>query len=239
MALHSYKQAPWALADLDAFAGLTVATKVGDSLIPGAGKGRFVLEPVKRGTVLRRTLLVEGATMGGAPLQPGTTAVCRTAADLERIFNYEDGGEIPNVEQVVNFGGTPYNVGDGNDAIYHWTPCNWFNHAAAKHANVIIELSDVDSNHVRVVALRDIKAGEELYQDYRTFKNPSWFREWCVASAEGKVDTLTLGMQISSDAPAPVTPCKATKQALNADDDARTASPEDGSSSVSSSSEER
>jgi hypothetical protein len=210
------------MSHCDAFTGLTVATEVRQSLVPGGGKGRFVLEPVRKGTVVRRTLLVDGAASNDEPWKPGTTTVCRTAAELEQAFNYEDGGEIPNSEQVVNFGGTPYNVGDDNDAIYHWTPCNWLNHAPAEDANVIIELSDIDPHHVRVVALRDIKAGEELYQDYRSFHPPQWFRDWCVANAEGKVDTFTLGNLISPDAPAPVTLLKAAEAASSDDDDAST-----------------
>jgi len=201
-------------------AGLTVATEVRQSRIPGAGCGRFALEPVKKGALVRRLLMVDGSATS-PPHQIGTTVLCRNAADLARNHQYEDASGVTNVEQMANFGGVPHNAPDDDEAIYHLVPCNFINHAAGSEANVIAELSELDPLHLRVVALRNIAAGEELYQDYRTFKTPAWFKEWC--AARGTVDVQTFAFGLAADgAEAPVTCTAASSKGASSDSELST-----------------
>jgi len=156
-------------------AGWTVKTQIKKSTIPQAGRARFLLEPVKRGAIIRMTRLVTPDL--GHPA-PGTTLVCNNKRELLECMNYADEKGLPcNREQIVNFGGTPFNVKDGNLCVYHWNPCNYFNHSAAP--NVVIALPPTHDGNVYIVALRDIDAGEEFFQDYRFFSMPTWFGEFC------------------------------------------------------------
>jgi hypothetical protein len=93
---------------------------------------------------------------------PGVTLMSSAASDLDVAFNYAAGtAGVTNEEQVANFGGTPFNLAEDNNAIFHWSPSNFFNHMAAASANVIISLpkptaATVMGPHVDVIALRDV-----------------------------------------------------------------------------------
>mmetsp|Transcript_37359 Transcript_37359/g.83604 ORF Transcript_37359/g.83604 Transcript_37359/m.83604 type:complete len:257 (+) Transcript_37359:55-825(+) len=198
-----HSEAPWGMQDKISFGGWCVATDVRKSGIPGAGNARYVLEDIHKGSCVRRTKLLAAEDGMNEKIPRGSTTMCSKASDLRIFTNYGDAGaEISTNDQVVNFGGTPYNVPSDNQTIFIWTPANMFNHKT-NEANVIIELDPRDLGHVRVVALRDIKAGEELFQDYRSFTNPEWFKSWCkIATGGRKMDTETLGWAISpSDFP--------------------------------------
>ena len=77
--------------------------------------------------------------------------------------------------------------------MYFWVPSNYFNHAEGTGVNVTLQSSQ--NAEVHVVATRDIRAGEELYQDYRSFRLPAWYRAFC--DEQGVVDAQRLGLDIS------------------------------------------
>jgi hypothetical protein len=186
------KTSPWSMDPYHS-SGFTVKTQVKQSSIPGAGQARFVMEAVTKGQIVRVTTLVGPQQ---TPLVAGSTFVCDSPELLQRCLDFEDAPEKPtNKEQIVNFGGTPFNVPEDNQASFYWIPCNYFNHSG--EPNVVIALSPMQDGKVYIVALRDIKPGEEFFQDYRSFTLPKWYMslcsEWKLASTED------LGYAISAD----------------------------------------
>jgi len=185
----THEQVPWVM-NPTAESGFLVNTEVKDSTVVDAGRARFVTEDVKEGTIIRATKLVDAKQ--GLPL-PGTTLVSTAKEMLMEAMSYDDVEGLPtNKEQIVNFAGTPFNVEEDNGVTYHWVPCNYFNHSG--NPNVILALPPKADGMVYAVALRDILAGEELFQDYREFRLPPWFMSMC---NEWKLtSTQSLGMQI-------------------------------------------
>jgi len=183
------EEIPWVM-DPHAQSGFLVGTDVRESSVDGAGRARFVTQAVKKGTVVRATKLMDAKL--GRPA-PGTTLVCTCKELLLDAMHFDDVEGLPtNIEQIVNFAGTPFNVEEGNEATFHWTPCNYFNHSG--YPNVVIALPREEKGMVHVVALRDIAAGEELFQDYREFRLPPWFLSLC--DEQALTSTQALGAKL-------------------------------------------
>lgn len=178
--------APWGLNPYE-HSGFLVSTVLKRSEVSGGGLGRFAVSGVKKGTILRKTRMITNERPS-----KGTTLVSTSLEALLQSLDFPDLHEQPcNAEQIVNFAGTPSNVESDNGATFHWTPCNYFNHANGARANVILT---IDSEFAYALATRDIVAGEELYQDYKIFKLPKWFREW--AADNSYTDTQALGEKL-------------------------------------------
>lgn len=193
---------PWAMDPVTS-SGFQIRTEVKASQIPGGGRGRYVLEDVPAGTVVRHTTLVPGSEVTHG-LKPGTTVRTTEESTLTAVFDMPDVEGLPTtLEQIANFCGTPVGLTEDNPYTFHWTPCNYFNHSAEPNVEIQHGRGEEAGTHILVVAVRDIRAGEELFQDYRLFHNPVWFKEFC--KRQGVVDTETLGYNISGPMGAPPT----------------------------------
>lgn len=182
--------APWGMDPTHEKAGWQIETEVKQSSVPEAGNARFVKVDVKKDTIVRITKKTK--SKNGKGIHPGEFTLSHSGAEMEANLPFPDvEGQDNNTSQICAFGGTPVDFSDDNQKIYHWFPSNYFNHSASP--NVQIELFAEDE--VRVRALRDIPAGSELFQDYRSFRMPQWYRDWCTGN--GLLDTGTLGHQIS------------------------------------------
>eukprot|EP00419_Tripos_fusus_P066261 CAMPEP_0172931898 /NCGR_PEP_ID=MMETSP1075-20121228/219724_1 /TAXON_ID=2916 /ORGANISM="Ceratium fusus, Strain PA161109" /LENGTH=328 /DNA_ID=CAMNT_0013793221 /DNA_START=64 /DNA_END=1049 /DNA_ORIENTATION=+ len=182
---------PWVM-DPYKDSGFLVQTEVKQSSVPGGGSGRYVLEDVKKGQIVRMTTLIGPHEKP----RPGTTLVTNNAKALLDCLNYKDVKGMPtNNEQIVHFAGTPFNVSEDNESVYHWAPFNCTNHSS--DPNIVLALPPVEDGHLYLVALRDMQAGDELFHDYRADTLPSWFTglcaEWNCVPAE------YLGYQISGN----------------------------------------
>lgn len=60
------------------------------------------------------------------------------------------------------------------ECVCFWVPSNMGNHS--RNANIAARR---DGDLVHLVEQRDIAIGDELTVDYRTWKFPDWFIEWC------------------------------------------------------------
>jgi len=180
---------PWVM-DPYKDSGFLVQTEVKESSVPGGGSGRYVLEDVKKGQIVRMTTLIGPHEKP----RPGTTLVTNNAKALLDCLNYKDVKGMPtNNEQIVHFAGTPFNVSEDNESVYHWAPFNCTNHSS--DPNIVLALPPVEDGHLYLVALRDMLAGDELFHDYRAHTLPSWFTDLCTAL--GPVPAEHLGYQIS------------------------------------------
>ena len=102
-------------------------------------------------------------------------------------------------EQIVNFGSVPEDVTgtkfDREQAVFYWVPSININHQLKENgANITIVLRGQEEN-VSVIAIRDISAGEELFQDYREMAIPTWFKEFC--RTKSLMDVNSLGYMLN------------------------------------------
>lgn len=179
-------------------AGLKIKTEVRKSSVPGGGSARYVLERVPKGTVVRRTKLVEvnSNNIQKFEAKPGLTVTATDLKSLLAAMNYDDVEGLPsNTEQIIHFCGTPTGLTPENDSTFHWVPSNFFNHSAKPNVDIVLP-NKACPEYVDVIATRDIEVGEELFQDYRLFHNPEWFRKYA-KNTVGILDTQSLGFQIS------------------------------------------
>eukprot|EP00930_Biecheleria_cincta_P026319 TRINITY_DN18568_c0_g1_i1.p1 TRINITY_DN18568_c0_g1~~TRINITY_DN18568_c0_g1_i1.p1 ORF type:complete len:575 (+),score=111.11 TRINITY_DN18568_c0_g1_i1:114-1838(+) len=215
------KTAPWQLDPLAATSGYCVQTELKESLIPGAGKGRFSLERIEAGTVIRKLRVVD-ATSPHA-FEPGTLTRIRNVEEVEASFGEflhvaEDGCALENDAKEGKAGGTcgidATHVPDqcsgdiarrrwcatrasdmcwsaDSEAAYFFAPSNWVNHQHGSHANIAAAVDQTGLN-ASIYATRTISPGEEMYKDYSTFKNPRWFTQYAWREA-GQPCTGSLG----------------------------------------------
>merc|ERR1712100_52049 len=90
--------------------GFLVATEVKQSQIPGAGRGRYVLEDINKDDIIRSTRIVRPTAA-----RPGTTVVATTAGDLGVLTSRHSKSDAqPSaVEQLAAFGATPWDAVEG------------------------------------------------------------------------------------------------------------------------------
>ena len=187
---------PWDQDPTHPDAGWRVKTTVEKSAIPAAGSGRYVQEDVPKGAVIRETVLVN-ASSTGCELRPGTTVVCRNLEELLSTFQVDEADppakNAKTIEQIANFCATTDNLRTAGEkfeqALFSWVPCNYINHQADR-ANVTVLLESPGQSKTFIIALRDIAAGEELYEDYRKFSVPSWFKEFLRSRSLQDVESL-------------------------------------------------
>jgi len=128
--------------------------------------------------------------------KPGFTVTATDLNSLLAAMNYDDVEGLPsNTEQIIHFCGTPIGLTPENDSTFHWFPCNYFNHSAEPNVEIVLP-NESCPEYVNVIATRDIEVGEELFQDYRSFEIPEWFRKFA-KNTVGILDTQALGYQIS------------------------------------------
>ena len=197
---------PWEQDSLHPDAGWKVKAKIERSTIPNAGLGRFVLEDVPKGGVLREATIVDApsavAAADGFKPRPGTAILFYNQEDLVSTLETlaPDGKRLNLYEQIANFGFMPEDVTgskfDREQAVFFWVPVGYLNHQPMDNGsgNISLLLRGQESK-VFVIAARDISAGEELFHDYRELVLPAWFREFCRANS--LVDGISLGYKLN------------------------------------------
>jgi len=184
------RMAPWQIDHMHPENGFRVKTEVKASQIPGADKGRYVLENVPKDAVVRTTRVV--STAGAeAGVEAGTTVTVADVGGIQKLIKLHNAHAAPaqrvtqstrraktGMTWVKDFAGTPANSEADEAAVYIWGSSNVLNAALDdEKINVELRFRGDEKKYVDLVTLRDIATGEELYQDYRTFQMPQWFRQ--------------------------------------------------------------
>jgi len=138
------------LSDMDKKAGFQVKYEVRETPL---GKGVFVLEPVKQGSLIWR-------------YKKDENVICfrgeeETLAHLEKLSSYEDRRYF--LEHSYNDGGMLNHILDDGKLV---------NHSETPNAGA-------GSEPLSTCALRDIEKGEELREDYATYEYSAWFLDLC------------------------------------------------------------
>lgn len=173
-----------------------VEIKIIQSKIPGAGRGCIVTEKVRRHQVLTEMRTYRPADAEAGSLAAGTVVRIDDLATLQSLV--ANPSSVAN--RIADFAFASFASGnvDNPTAIFIRTMPAFVNHA--DEANVAL-FGSADGLWTFEVALRDIEAGEELYQDYRFFAMPAWFNRWC---DEHEVTTAQkLGVAVSDPQSAP------------------------------------
>ena len=161
--------------------GWRIATTVGKSPIPGAGDGRFSDEAVATGSVVSVKPIVPVGSLSSLRDVPPHSAVAFVSRDdLEAYVSLctaeGDYGREQVLEQFENF---LWSLDGARGFLNH---CTWtMNHAdAGGGLNVrFVERLQEGAPVIVGEALCDIRAGDELRNDYREFKMPGFYTRFC------------------------------------------------------------
>ena len=164
--------------------GWRIATTVGKSRIPGAGDGRFSDEAVRAGSVVSvKPIVPVGSLSSLRDVPSDSTLTFASRDDLEAYVSLcvaEGGYEREQVlEQFENF---LWSL-DGTRGFLN--QCTWtMNHADAG-GGLNVRFAErpgrVGEGAPAIVgeALCDIRAGDELRNDYREFEMPGFYTRFC------------------------------------------------------------
>jgi len=147
--------------------GYNVATEVKSSGVPAAGRGRFACQDIPKGTIIR------SVKAGGAHM-----VAYKTPAELEAVGDWD---------WVVNFIHTPADDTDmaKKDFVYGCRPMHYHNHSL--EPNCFVRWAD----DCRItVALRDIKSGEEFFENYVLFGKVNWYEDFLHSKGNTSVREL-------------------------------------------------
>jgi hypothetical protein len=135
--------------------GLKVDTRIGPSNIPQAGLGRFAVQDIPKGTVIR------AQTVGSSNLYR-----YRNKQELLAAF--------PLPQDLLMLADFAFSTSALPEVVLLDAPPTMVNHATASNgANTSFSFSNEGTSKV-VVATRDIGAGEEFLQDYREIAQVDW-----------------------------------------------------------------
>jgi len=163
--------------------GWLIDTEINHSSIVGGGQGRYTLNPLKKGEVVRTNPIVniKDILLDSNKYKPGIVIEATGMDSLVKFFVPEKG----DMEQLVHFAGS---LGDNH--IYYWTPSNYLNHSS--NANLLIQRQ---FDQMILKTTRPIDKGEELFHDYGLHAFPSWFNRYCEKIGVLSPKTLADGLK--------------------------------------------
>lgn len=160
--------------------GFQKQTEIKASLIPGAGKGRFALEDLPKGTIVRIQ------TIGSKELQ-----VFHSTQDLQSI---DDGLLINYCHTLPTYSCHAIKTCSSPPArVFLNAPGMYTNHGSGIHETIEYRYT---ATHKYTIAKRDILKGEELLQDYRYFRKVDWFEDYLASFQDGRLSLRQLGLDI-------------------------------------------
>ena len=130
-----------------------IKTIIKKSLIPNAGNGRFFDQDYKKGTLVREQ-----------DFSSDELIVLKSIEDFKK-YNVTD-------NELIHFCHSIPNNHDSNNFIYLNRPPMVTNHSDSPNIYYVY------SDKKRTYTLRDVKKGEEMYQDYNQFTEVKWFTDY-------------------------------------------------------------
>lgn len=121
--------------------------------VPGKGRGIFVAEDIPKGTVWYN---YDKAVASGSSIIRNKKEFCELVSSLSRE-------EITVMLQLV------YCIDEDHVNDIRGDPARFTNHSREPNSSLLPNNSSVFS--------RDMKAGEEILEDYRLYADPSWYSE--------------------------------------------------------------
>mmetsp|Transcript_18554 Transcript_18554/g.28048 ORF Transcript_18554/g.28048 Transcript_18554/m.28048 type:complete len:191 (-) Transcript_18554:74-646(-) len=148
------------LVDVSEDSGFQVATEIRRSAIPNAGLGRFVLVGLRKGDVIRKCMLGSENLHYFESIEDMKPRIEKDGIAFFEYFGFVGPQDNPHL----------------NGRLLANNPPLFVNHPTTTgDLNIHWEWRD---NILYTKAARDIKAGEELYQDYRDFDKLDWYESF-------------------------------------------------------------
>jgi hypothetical protein len=190
---------PW---KFHSFSGFRVETEIKDSLIPGAGLGRFTTVPVKAGEIIRGDplLRVSEYVKTSHTLKDTVAIDMKNGEDMDDMVSHwheqakADGKEKSEVRTMMSWfmAGVPSERTDRVDPLVYVLAHSFHtNHGFPNPGNMMTVVEDGFLYHK---AARDIAVGEELVLDYLAMGIKPFAKRWC--AQYGLVDVETLAVNI-------------------------------------------
>lgn len=176
--------------------GWQIDTVVGKSQVPGAGNGRFALHDVAAKTHLVVKPLVPMAKVDSlSSLPTDRTVTFEAVGDLEKYIQLSAAeGNYSRKEILTIFEHFIYGF-DGQRACLNASTWS-INHAdtASQGLNVNFFEKKLDDGSTALVgeAINDIQVNDELHNNYREFKLPDFYTDYCQAHDFKDVRTCVL-----------------------------------------------
>ena len=177
--------------------GFSVDNCVRQSSIPGAGNGRFVLEPVKAGTpfVVKRVVKMAGVTRL-ANVGNDRVITFESEAELNKFIEMAmaEGDGITRAQLLTELKNFVWGLDEKRCALCY---CTWScNHGEGATETTLFNFQTLDDGTEAIVceAAEDLAAGTEVLINYRNFVIAPFYAAWCNKNKVVDVRTLVLGI---------------------------------------------
>lgn len=154
-----------------------IRTQIKESSISGAGKGRFILEDVKKGDLIRKIKIVN--------VKDYINIIKSNENDNTNYFitftDYSDLGLL--VEYFKSFNlldedeikiKISWFIASINDKLYIQSHSSYYNHSNSNNIKY-----DFDDNYAYHYANKDIDRNSELFINYNDYNMPEYYLKWC------------------------------------------------------------
>lgn len=177
--------------------GFCVETEVRPSSIPGGGIARYLLEPVKRGQVIRSDPLLSVTSFiknGGVDENQSVAIHLKCAEDIEELTNewtghVDDESEVRKMISWFMASVPPEREGNHTGKGF----CYIFSHSF--HANHRIPANHettIENGNLVCRATCDMSAGDEFFLDYTQLQIQDFASEWCEKHGLKDVETFAI-----------------------------------------------
>jgi SET domain-containing protein len=154
-----------------------IKTIIKKSSIPDAGCGRFSLENVKKGELIRKAKIIhikDYLNLKYSNESDGCNyfIIFSNYDDINMLFEYFKSFNLLDENEIKLK--MSWFIGHIDDKLYIQSHSSYYNHS--NNSNIKYEF---DNDYIYQYASKDIKENEELYIDYNNIKLPEYYLEWC------------------------------------------------------------
>lgn len=154
-----------------------VETEIKKSSIPGAGNGRFSLEDIKEGTLIRKLKFINIKDyITNSKLNKNTDInyfiIFNDYYDLNLLVEYFKSFKLLDEEEIKTK--IAWFMGYIDNKLCIQSHSSYYNHSNEYNIKRI-----VDNEYLYHYANRDIEKNSELFIDYNDYIMPDYFFDWC------------------------------------------------------------
>lgn len=158
-------------------ADFQINTIIKQSTIDGAGKGRFTLEKINKGDLIKKTTIIHikdylNILKSNENNDTNYFIILNNYDDINMLFEYFKSFKLLNEEEIKIK--MSWFIGHINNKLYIQSHSNYYNHSV----NCNIEYR-FDDKYLYQYANKDIDKDSELFIDYNNIKFTDYYLKWC------------------------------------------------------------